>query len=443
VENKNSLIIEKMDIPVIKKTYLEQKIAKMNRKVAKMGCEPIVLHFDNEHTITYNQHPITGVELAFPMYLEMVTAHLVYQIPIIEGYELIAKLDIYPTLDGGSEVMVSAVPDKDVPEAYKNKTSIQCDHCGWNRRRNHSVLLRNTETNEYKEVGSTCVKDFFGLDPKGFLYMAGIKFDHLVSVIDEDKQYMGEFKTIGGYDIMDVFATSAAAIAKWGWLSKGKAWELNRNYDYQAYVPTASHVADNLNPWPNMDDADKVHIEDEDVALAEKTFEYFTNLDPENNDYLQNCCRIMRIGYVPYKHLGIATSMVSAYNREAQKQAEQAKKTDEPVSEFQGEISQRLRDIRVTVTYKREFDNDYGISTLYAFKDVNGNVYKTWYSGHSWEVDVDEVVLITGTVKKHNTFKGNKETMLNRVAVAEAPAEAFSQQEFDVDFDWKKHPETF
>jgi hypothetical protein len=336
--------------------------------------------------------------------------------------------------------MVSAVPDKEVPEAYKNKTSIQCDHCGWNRRRNHSVLLRNTETGEYKEVGSTCVKDFFGLDPKGFLYMASIKFDQLISVVDEDKQYIDEFRSIGGYDIMDVFSTTAASIVKWGWLSKGKAYQLNQEYDeynmqggHGYYVPTASHVSDNLNPWPDMDDDLKVYIENEDKELAEKTFEYFSNLDPGNNDYLQNCCKIMRIGYVPYKHIGIAASMVATYKREAEKQAAKAtENSNEPESQWQGELKQRLRDIQVKVTYARTFEKEWGETTLYAFKDANGNIYKTWYSGNNWSCDVDETVLITGTVKKHSEFNGKKETMLNRVAVSEAPEETFSANEFEI-----------
>jgi len=431
----DSIIIEKIDIPVAKKNYLQTKIDKINRKAKKMGCEPLVLVFDNEHVYTYNVDHYTGAKLAFPRHIDMCTANLIYQIPIIEGYELIARLDIYPTVDGGNEVMVSAVPEKKVPAKYMNKTEIHCDHCGWKRNRNHSILLQHTETGEYKEVGSTCVKDFFGIDPKGFMLMASIKFDELINGIDTDDRYQNEMKNSGGYDIIEVFAVSAAAIAKWGWLSKGKAWELNKEYD-ASYISTASHVIDNLDResayYAKMDDSLKVHIENEDIELAKKVYEYFTNLDPKNNDYLINCCKIIRIGYVPYNHIGITCSMVSAYNREIAKieKIEADKKSGEVVSEWQGAVGQRLKDITVECTYTRTFQNDFGEQTLYAFKDANGNVYKTFYSGYKWSCEVGDIVMITGTVKKHNEFQGKKETMMNRVVTKDAPSEAFAANEF-------------
>ena len=439
----SNIITEKVNIPVAKKSYLEAKIDKINRKAQKMGCEPLVLFFDNEHTYTYNVDPYTGAELAFPRHIDMVTANLVYQIPIIEGYELIAKLDIYPTTDGNSEVMVSAVPEKEVPEKYMNKTSIQCDHCGWNRRRNHSVLLQHTETGEYKEVGSTCVKDFFGIDPKGFMLMASIKFHDIVGGIDSDAKYMSESRNSDGYDLIEVFAVSAAAIVKWGWLSKSKAWELNNDYNGgYIYIATAEHVLDNLHRdgayYAKMHVSRKVQIEDEDIELAKKTLEHFTDLDPNGNDYLINCCKLVRIGYVPYKHVGIACSMVQAYNREVEKQAKaEADKAEAEAaglkpSEHQGQVGERLRDIAVTVTYARTFDKEWGETTLYAFQDALGNIYKTWYSGYNWECEKGEKLLITGTVKKHGEFNNIKETLLNRVAVKDVPEEVFSVDEFKV-----------
>ncbi len=417
----DNMITEITDIPVYKKSYLQDKIEKINRKAVKMGCMPLELTFDNEHVIEYPEHPVTGQVLLSPLKIEMVTATLNYEIPIIEGYELIAKLDIYPTTDGNSTVLISAVPDKDVPNEYKNADSIHCDHCGWKRNRHHSVLLRNLESGDHIQVGSTCVKDFFGIDPKGFMYMASIKFDNLIGSIDDDKIVGANYgRDIWGYDLDHVLAFSAASTVKWGWLSKSKAWELNNQYDTERYVPTAHHVLDNLNPWPRMDECLKVDIQDEDLELAAKVIEYFKALDPKDNDYLINCCKIVDMGYVPHKYIGYACSMVGAYNREMTKKAKIEKTIEEGQdSNFQGEIGDRIKDIRVTVTYKRGFVNDFGDNTLYAFKDALGNIYKTFYSGYKWECDVDDVVLITGTVKKHNEFKGTKETMLNRVIVNE------------------------
>jgi hypothetical protein len=113
--------------------------------------------------------------------------------------------------------------------------------------------------------------------------------------------------------------------------------------------------------------------------------------------------------------------------REREKKADEGKD-----SNFVGSLKERLKNIKVEVTYKRNIESDFGVSTLYAFKDDLGNIYKTFYSGYSWELEVGDVVLMTGTVKKHDEFKGVKQTMLNRVVVAEAPTETFSQSEFAV-----------
>lgn len=430
--NNENIITEIVDIPVIKKSYLEKAIEKLNRKAVKIGCAPMTLTFDNEHVVEQKKNPITGVK----MKLEMVTATLNYIIPIIEGYELIARLDIYPTVNE-AEVMVSAVPEKIIPAKYQNANSIQCDHCGWKRNRNHSILLQHVESGEYKEVGSTCVKDFFGLDPRGFMMMASINFEDIVGSIDDDKVFGDAGGGIWAYETEDVLSFAAASIVKWGWLSKGKAWELNRKYD-ASYVSTAAHVSENLNPHPKMKESDMVDVVTEDIELAKKTIEYFTNLDPKHNDYLINCCKLIRIGYVPGKHLGIACSMITAYQRgvakEEERAAKQAKEDAMPDSEFQGEVKERLKGIQVTVTYKRYFENDFGGNHLYSFIDALGNVYKTFYSGYGWSCEVDEKVVIDGTVKKHNEFNGKKETMLNRVAVKAVPenADTFTAEEFKV-----------
>jgi len=429
------IIKDSIDIPVYKKSYLRKAIDKINRKAVKMGCAPISLTFDNAHVIEYPEHPVTGAVLVNPLKIEMETAHLHYIIPIIEGWELIAKLDIYNTIHGGTEVLISAVPDKEIPVEYQNATTIQCDHCGWDRNRNHSILLRHTITKEYKEVGSTCVKDFFGLDPKGYMYMASIKFDSIIGEINEEKSFGGSGSDTYGYDLNDILSLSSACIAKWGWLSKSKAYQLNQKYENAHYESTASHVFENLNPWPKMPEADKVSVESEDVELAKKTLEHFSNIDPNGNDYLLNITKIIKIGYVPEKYLGYACSMVSSYMREMdKKEAVEAKEKSEDSnpSEFQGEVGERLKGIRVVCTYSREFENEFGMNTLYAFKDALGNVYKTFYSGNSWSLDVDDTVIIDGTVKKHNTYNGKKETMLNRVSVKDAPEETFTVDEFAV-----------
>jgi hypothetical protein len=167
-----------------------------------------------------------------------------------------------------------------------------------------------------------------------------------------------------------------------------------------------------------------------DLELAQKTLAYFTDIDAGNNDYLLNIKKIINLGFVPFKYMGFACSMVSSYQRAVEKEAiYKAKKKLGENSVHVGQIGERLRDIPVKVLSTRDIESDYGLSVLYTFQDDDGNLYKTFYSGSSWSADVDDVLLITGTVKKHEDFRGTKSTMLNRVA---ASAAAFSDDEFAV-----------
>lgn len=401
--------IESIDIPQYKVDYLKSKIEKLNRKAVKLGCEPMVLSFDNEHTVSVNQHPVTGHRLVIPIIIEMVTATLSYVIPNIDGYQLIARLDIFSDKENEGVVLVSPVPDREVPEKYLNATSIQCDHCGHKRYRTHSILIRHTESGEYKEVGSTCVKDFFnGNDPSGFMFMASIKFHGIVGELKDEDIIggMGFYNAPWTYEIETVLSYAAASIAKWGFLSKSKA-------DIYGGQTTADHVMDNLNPRPKMKSKEFVTITDEDKKLALETIEYFEKINPETNNYLVNCCKLVKMGRVPYKYMGYAVSMISAYQRAMS----EIKASENSTSKHIGVIGERLKDIKVTITSKREFDSDFGIKTLYMFVDESGNIFKTFYTGTKWNYSVDNVISITGTVKKHDQFKGIKQTLLTRVNV--------------------------
>lgn len=400
---------------------LVTNIEKLNKKCRKLGCPEMKLSFDNEHTISHDYHPVSGRKLLSPLVIEKIDAHLEYEIPVIDGWELVAKLDIYPGENGGN-VLVSAVPDKHVPDAYKNRNYIACEHCGYNRNRYHSVLLQNTESGEYKEVGSTCVKDFMGHDPRGFLFLASIDFPSICS-------FKGESfgRRILAYGLTEVLSITAAVIDKHGWLSKGKAY----NYGGE---PTAERVWDNLEPDADVMKYRKenlVTINDEHKALAEKVVEYFENVDATDNDYLTNCQTIANMGYVPAKYMGFACSMVSSYEREMTKKAKAEADAKLPPSEWVGEIGQRIKDVRVKVVFTRYIDGAYGASTLYVMKDALGNDYKTFYSGTKWEYEKGDEILITGTIKKHDEYKGKKSTMLNRVIANDAPAnETFSTEDF-------------
>ncbi len=96
-------------------------------------------------------------------------------------------------------------------------------------------------------------------------------------------------------------------------------------------------------------------------------------------------------------------------------------------SEYIGEIGERLRDLSLTVTFETRIETDFGASKLVKFVDADGNEFGTFGSGNSvWILEKGDEVILTGTVKKHETYKEIKQTMLSRCKVAE-PEEASNE----------------
>ena len=404
-------MIETLNILKGQEKYLTEKIAKMNRKAVKIDCPEMTLTFGEDivqkWTDEYGRKRVTI----------KVPATLDYEIPIIDGWKLISTFDAYqtvPTETKPSEVIVttSTVPGETLPISAADKTEIHCDHCGHNRYRTHSMLMQNVHTDEYMEVGSTCIRDFFGHDPVAFMRYASWSFEGLVNELPEEEAGFGGGGRITALDLNELLIYTSATIRKYGWMSKGKAYETGQG-------STADEVMEQMFPPTSMKEADRITIEDRDKEVAEAAVKHWIDNPDLGNDYVNNCNKLARLGYVPFKHLGLAVSMVPSYNRAAF----ELKDAAEDTSEFVGTPGDKLTGIEAEVVFSKELASDYGPKVLYIFKGKDGNTYKTFYSGSKWTAYAGDEVILNGTVKAHNDYKGKKATMLTR-AFAKVTKEA-------------------
>lgn len=109
---------------------------------------------------------------------------------------------------------------------------------------------------------------------------------------------------------------------------------------------------------------------------------------------------------------------------EAEKEArEKAEKERKANLQYIGNIGDRLKKIPVTYVFGTTFNSFYGIVTLLKFIDGNGNVliWKTNScpevldeNGKDVVIDTGDKLYITGTIKEHNEYKEEKQTILTR-----------------------------
>ena len=111
-------------------------------------------------------------------------------------------------------------------------------------------------------------------------------------------------------------------------------------------------------------------------------------------------------------------------DREAQWAAEKAQ------SNYVGSVGDRL-ELEVSYKFKVKYESQFGTVKIYSFKDADGNtlVWKTT-SGYLWAdgekenggnviAQKGDKIKIKATVKEHSEYKGEKQTILNRVKLLE------------------------
>lgn len=99
------------------------------------------------------------------------------------------------------------------------------------------------------------------------------------------------------------------------------------------------------------------------------------------------------------------------------------------ISQYQGEVGQKIT-VKIVERHTAEFETHFGYGTQYMnihiMKDAEGNVY-TWktqngigyWNDQDW-ISYDQEFTITGTIKEHSEYKGEKQTVLTRCKIKAA-----------------------
>ena len=84
-------------------------------------------------------------------------------------------------------------------------------------------------------------------------------------------------------------------------------------------------------------------------------------------------------------------------------------------SEYVGNVGDRDT-FRLTVTHIGGFQGRYGFSYAYSFKDEDGNLF-TWFTAKNIEREVGDNISLTGTIKSHQVYNGQKVTYITRCTI--------------------------
>ena len=104
---------------------------------------------------------------------------------------------------------------------------------------------------------------------------------------------------------------------------------------------------------------------------------------------------------------------------DAQKKADALIKgeVEEVHSEWVGEIGDRIKKLPVTLIGVYGFNGKYGYSQVVKFMTEEGNLL-TWFTAVNITVEKGEKCFLSGTIKKHDTYKDQKTTIVTRCKIS-------------------------
>jgi len=339
-----------------------------------------------------------------------------------------------------------------VPERYRT-CGPTCEHCNKIRSRKDTYIVYNEETQEFKQVGRSCMQEYTnGLDAEDVARYISL-FD---TVIEGHAPYGSSYRTY--INVEDVVRFATECVKHFGY---EKAY-----YDEEAESrlnkkTTRGRVSEYMGArngrYREGKELERIRKEMDEVGFDENS-EYAINTakaalewikcEPDDNGYISNLKAAVSEEYAETRDFGLIVSLPQAYNRHLGYVKEKSEKAEafkaqlaiEAASEYVGEIKEKLtvkaHDFKCVTTLYSQF----GATFLYKWLDENNNIF-VWYASNP--VDDEELVIeVSGTVKEHFEYRGAKQTIMTRCKVvrAEKPeepqAEGFNFD--DITFPWEQ-----
>lgn len=331
---------------------------------------------------------------------------------IVNGWEYVATIE--HTEKGN---IIKTHEGAEIPSRYFEGAPV-CEHCNSKRARAATYLVRNTETNEFKQVGKSCLKDFTN----------GLSAEYVTQYISFfDELIKGEAPSIGGrytkyYEVQRYLRFVYECIEKFGYEKTDSGRPTSkRALNYLNLMDNDVHymMAAEAKEWEaEMKEVNFNENSEAAVASVKEALQWINQLQVGENNYLHNLQVACSLDFIGVENLGIVASLVPTFNRdlEARARVEKARMAalDENfhLSEWVGTVGDRITIEVEEFVCLTSWETQYGITRVYKFVSKAGDVF-TWKTGNYFE-DCKQLI---GTVKAHNEFRGVNQTELTRCKV--------------------------
>lgn len=391
----------------------KERLLKLGRKAERNGLTPVTLTVTGETKVVKKKD---GLHLYHGVVVEGVA-------PAINGWKLAAKLD--HSMETGT--ILRTVPGVgELPASYRTAKP-SCDHCNTMRPRGNTFLLQN-DAGDFKQVGGNCLADFLGsVDPHQLAQWA----TYAAEVEEAAEEGMG----FGGAVEIRLFTSelfswcASVTRVEGRFTSRKTAAAYNEKIENgRGLLSSTSGLVMNAACPPRTPERratqNKYMPTEADVAQAELALDWarknFCEKAAEaRSDYEHNVAVVIDAETVQAKHFGIACSAFGAYITAMQVAAEKAARASKP-STYMGKIGERLVFRAKAMFEPKSFNGQFGTTYLYKLVTSEGQLLTWFSSGRVDALDTREEVELIGTVKAHEMFRNEAQTVVTRCSIADA-----------------------
>lgn len=395
---QKNIVIPSNSIPKIDKL-----LSDLNKKLERSGLDSKFVYI-----IKDSNEPIEIVN-GIPMRKDTINVSI--QCPNISygHYDFVASLDE----DNGSLLIKGNnldTIDFEVPD------SMVCEHCGIKRKRSKSYIIRDNDSQQYHQIGSSCVEGYLGFKPKG-LWTLG--YDPL-----EDENILKKYQLSSADNTnysreQPVRETLALALAL---SDNGKKFRSKSSSGFSTH--------DELNQYINndgiLDGYDDIPALQEEYLKNGKVDEVLLlmkNFKSDNESYQHNINALANQDWVKSKNTGILVSALAIMRREELKKEKQAlNKTY--TSGYLGEVGEKIpknTELEIVSHANYNYFNNYTgqdeMKSVFTTRSVDNHMV-TFFTKYHEPDDIKQgmkIKISSATISKNTVYDDVHQTQLNRV----------------------------
>jgi len=429
-----------------KRKSVENEIKVVQTKCKKLGVPNVEFSFSEPYKKAKKEYHINGDYNDWDGlgYYDYTSYELIDLTVTYEPIKLDGEWELVAIHSSESDSIQQLNLDVELPDSFVHPTKHRnCDHCNRSQYRKTHFLVYSNETDKFSQVGSTCLKDFLGINPahaiKQFNWMHTLTGFSFLDA--EDIQYSRSSKKTRekfvniGYKMDECISKVLELINETEFVKA--EWEEVKSKVYSKIYYNWVRTNEGEATYDDLISYLEKPFGDRDVMLSKEVDEVlkfwkekevemekpnsFSDELPKNsfNSWVFETKGIMSTKMVLRSDLNKLCSAVNHYLKMKKKASENALNFSD--SKYVGEIGERITQ-ELTVIKMFAGDGFYGSYYIYTMQNDNGNcmVYKG-----SKQIGFEEDKLnMTFTIKSHDEYQGTKQTYIARPNIINQKAEA-------------------